>query len=53
LEAATAAAVENESSLICKVGKTPNGVSTDDVGELKAKFVAKERSQAKSPEELS
>jgi hypothetical protein len=54
LEAATAAAFENEISLICKVGKAPNGVSSDDVGELKAKIVAKGRkSQAKSPEEPS
>jgi hypothetical protein len=54
LDAGTAAAVEKAVSLIYKVGKTLNGVSSDDVGELKVKFVANgNKSQAKTPEELS
>jgi hypothetical protein len=41
LEVAPVAAVENEISLIYIVGKTLRGVSSDDVGKLKAKLIAK------------
>jgi hypothetical protein len=42
LEAATAAAVENEISLHYKVGKTLSGVSSNDVGKLKTNSSQKE-----------